>query len=215
MRAARVVGPGDRLTWGDRLWPTRHRRWWHRDVHPAKGKGAEELFARLLVGNEIEATRTLEHVQEIAETATDRAAAADRRATTLAGTVAIAASLTVSGGALILERARFTDTGLRVAFAAVLCATTWFLVASAVYALRALVATRTWSWIDPHSLPTDRKEKEAKQLGMRAAHLLHSFGTNWEISDVKNRTVDKALSCLVIGLVGIGTLATLVLIDVT
>ena len=44
---------------------------------------------------------------------------------------------------------------------------------------------------------------------MRAAHLLEDFAANWEISDVKNRTVHLALRCLVAALVGIAVLAGL------
>jgi hypothetical protein len=49
---------------------------------------------------------------------------------------------------------------------------------------------------------------------MRAAHLLEDFAANWEISDVKNRTVDLALRCLVAALVGIAGLALLLVLYV-
>ena len=198
-----LVGPHDGLTLRDRLMPELHLRWWNYDLENQRTKTVEELYDGLLTDGHEQATATLEHVEAIANTAVERAAAADRRATTIAGTVAIAASFTVSGGGLILDRAKIVDADMRLWFAIVLCATTVFFVLSAFYALRALVATRTWHWSSPHDLPRDAGELRDKQLGMRAAHLLSAFAGNWEISDLKNRNVDNALRSLLLALVGI------------
>jgi hypothetical protein len=139
----------------------------------------------------------------------DRAAAADRRASTIATAVAIAASFTISGAALVLDDKNIADGNLRRWMAVVLFLTTVFFVLSAGYALRALVATRQWNWSSPFDLPTEAGESLEKRLGMRAAHLLEDFAANWEISDLKNRNVDTSLICLFVALLGIATLAAL------
>jgi hypothetical protein len=200
---------GDKLPLRDRIWPQRHGKWWNYDTDQARTKTLEELFAELRRDTAEEARETLEHVEAIAQSAVDRAAAADRRASTIAGTVAIAASFTLSGSALILDNSKLAEKTVRLSFAIVLFATTSLFVLSALYSLRALVVTRTWNWSEPFDLPRDPDEPLPMQLGMRAAHLLQDFGANWEITDVKNRTVHLALRCLVAALVGIAMLAGL------
>jgi Ca2+/Na+ antiporter len=101
------------------------------------------------------------------------------------------------------------DKAVRLWFAIVLFATTSLFVLSAIYSLRALVVTRTWNWSEPFDLPRNPDDSRETQLGWRAAHLLEDFGANWEISLVKDRTVDLALLCLVAALVGIAVLAGL------
>lgn len=203
------VGPRDTRRLRDRVLPYRHGKWWNFDTKSGTTKNAEALYAGLSTGGPDEARVTLEHVEAIAQTAVDRAAAADRRATIIAGTVPIAASFTLSGAGLVLDGTKILDESVRTWFAAILCVTTVLFVASAGYALRALIATRVWNWSEPYDLPVDPNEPLPKQLGMRAAHLLEDFAGNWEISDVKNRTVDVALRCLVAALCGIAALAGL------
>jgi hypothetical protein len=89
-------------------------KWWNYDADQARTKTLAELFAELRHGNPEEARETLEHVEAIAQSAVDRAAAADRRASTIAGTVAIAASFTLSGSALILDNSKLADKTVRL-----------------------------------------------------------------------------------------------------
>jgi hypothetical protein len=205
---------GDKLPLRDRIWPQRHGQWWNYDEDRARTKTREELFAELRHRDAVEARETLEHVEAIAQSAVDRAAAADRRANTIAGTVAIAASFTLSGSALILDTNKLADKTVRPSFAIVLFATTSLFVLSALYSLRALVVTRTWNWSEPPDLLRDPDGPRETQLGWRAAHLLEDFGANWEVTDVKNRTVHLALRCLVAALVGIAVLAGLLVWNV-
>jgi hypothetical protein len=198
---------GDKLPRRDRIWPQLHGKFWNYDDEQARTKTVEELFAELRHGDVEEARETLEHVEAIAQSAVDRAAAADRRASTIAGTVAIAASFTLSGSALILDNSKLADKTVRLSFAIVLFVTTSLFVLSALYSLRALVATRAWNWSEPFDLPRNPGDSRETQLGWRAAHLLEDFGANWEISLVKDRTVDLALLCLVAALVGIAVVA--------
>lgn len=205
-RSLKRVGPSDDLDLSDVLWPRRHGRWWNWDSDAKEVKKAAELYEGLPADSVEEAKDTLDHTREIAQTAVERAAAADRRATTIAGTVAIAASFTLGGAGLLVDPAKVTDGDLRRALAVLLFVITVSFVLSAIFALRALVATRTWAWVNPHDvdgLPTG----EVERIRMRAAHLLDDFATNWEISDLKNRCVDRALLFLIVALIGIGALA--------
>lgn len=191
-----------------------HGKWWTFDLLKNKMQTPEEICARLRLDSPEQAKETLEHVEAIAQGAVDRAAAADRRAGTIAGTVAIAASFTLTGGGLALDHMKLTDPDLRKAFAIGLVVTTAAFVLSAFYALRALVSTRVWSWSEPLDLPVSQEEDRKTQLGMRAAHLLQDFAGNWEISDLKNRLVDLALRWLVLALAAIVCLAAIILADV-
>ncbi|HKG39882.1 MAG TPA: hypothetical protein VKB25_12910 [Conexibacter sp.] len=211
------VAQGTPETWRERILPQLHGKWWNFDSERDRRttKSCAQLFWELPLSDVEEARETLAHVEAIAQTAVERAQAADRRASTIAGSVAIAASFTLSGGALAIDADKLHAHGLRIAFALALFATTALFVASAAYALRALVRTHPTHWIDPHSLnpgggvnapvPTELRHR----IGTRAAHLLDGFAGNWEISDLKNRNVDCALLCLLGALAGILLLAGL------
>jgi hypothetical protein len=200
--------------WDRFVWPRVHGKWWTFDVLEKKTQTPEEICARLRLESPEQAKETLDHVEAIAQGAVDRAAAADRRAGTIAGTVAIAATFTLTGGGLALDHMKLTDPDLRKAFAIGLVVTTAAFVLSVFYALRALVSARVWSWSEPFDLPVSEDEDRKTQLGMRAAHLLQDFAGNWEISDLKNRLVDLALRWLLLALAAIVCLAAIILADV-
>jgi hypothetical protein len=192
----------------DRLFPPRNHPWWTRDRKPRTQHldAIDAMIKTLPSGEDGTSEAVLAHAQEIAQTAVDRAAAADRRATTIAGTVAIAASLTLSGASLVFDTSKIKDEVWRGALAFILFAATAAFVAAAVYALVALVRYREWNWAEMWDLP--RTVGSADELNrIRAAHLLHNFCRNWEISDVKNRWVDNALRALIVALVLLAVLA--------
>jgi hypothetical protein len=198
----KVVGPGSKKTLLERLFPRKHAPWWNRDRRQkqAHRNAVLELATTLPDGNSEIADAVFEHAQEIAQTAWDRAAAADRRATTIAGTVAIAASVSLSGASLVFDEGKISDEIWQSGLALLLFAATGAFVASAVYALTALVRYREWNWSEMWDLP--RETGSASNLKReRAAFLLQNFRRNWEISDVKNRCVENALRCLIAALV--------------
>jgi len=208
----RRVGPRTPKDLADIVWPVRHDKWWNWNAAKGETKTAEELYKGFRIGSLEQARDVLEHVEEIAQTAVDRAAAADRRATTIAGTVAIAASLTIGGAGLVVDPQKITDPTIRRIFAAVLCVVTVAFIGSAIFALRALVATRGWNWSDPHEMPPGVPATRQRRIGMRAANRLSAFAFNWEVSDLKNRCVDRALQFLVVALVGIAVLSALLVV---
>lgn len=207
------VGPKTTRTRRDNWIPYQHGKWWNFNSHRQKTKTTEQLLAELAPDDLEDMDRAraiLDHVEAIAQSAVDRAAAADRRATTIAGTVAIAASFTLSGASLMLDAAKVPAEGVRAVLGFVLFLTTLFFVASATYALRALVATRHWYWSYPRDLPGKPDEPLALQLSMRSVNLLQDFAGNWEIADLKNRNVDLALRCLVAALGGLTAAAGII-----
>jgi hypothetical protein len=58
--------------------------------------------------------------------------------------------LTLTGGGLILDKARVPGEFARIVLAILVLVTTALFLASAIYALRALVKTRGWNWIQPN-----------------------------------------------------------------
>jgi hypothetical protein len=192
----RCYGPDDPRPWFDYLRPGRRGKWWN--FYEGETRDAEYLYNRMPGRTVAQATNTLAEIEAVAASATERAAVADRRASTIAGTVAISSSFTLSGAAFVLDPAR-VDQGInRLPFAIILVLTTVAFVFAAFYALMALVGARRWNWTQPPdvawSLPDDDEQAKIKQLHHRAAHLLADFAGNWEIADVKTRHVAAALS---------------------
>jgi hypothetical protein len=212
------VGPHTTPGWLDRIWPRRHGKWWNWDAKRRQTQTVNDLLGELTSGDPgpmtlVQAEAKAKMVDEVAQSARDRAEAADRRATTMASGVAIAASFTLSGAGLLLDATRWEEAPiLRVCFAAGLLFTTLAFVFAATYSLRALVSerTRTWNWNDPGKMWIVFGEHDpGRQLMLRAAQRLSEFASNWEISDLKNRNVDNALRCLIAALTGIALLAAI------
>jgi hypothetical protein len=195
----------------DRVFPRRHGKYWNWDDTAKKTRDFADLQADFRDTDPEDAKAALEHVQAIADSALLRADGADRRATTIAGTVAIAASFTLGGAGVVLDDSKFREhPDLRTAFAIVLAFTTVAFVTSAAYALIALVKTRFWRWARPGHLDPLKGKPAAVRRGARSAHLLDDFAYDWEVSVLKNHLVDRALVALVAALAGIALLAILV-----
>ncbi|MCW2626463.1 MAG: hypothetical protein QOF66_4888 [Mycobacterium sp.] len=216
-RKRKRYGPGlPRTRLDDRLWPALHDRWWNwnarKEEHKELSDLADQLYPLATDNHLRSADLTLDQAKAVAQTAVDRAAAADRRATTIAGAVAIAASFTLSGAGVVLGKSSLPDWAVK-ASAVMIALITVLFVLSAVYALRALAGRRgrTWHWETPYTLERDRVElTDVQRLTKRSADLLNDFAFNWEISDLKNRYVDNALLCLTLALCGVATLSIIV-----
>jgi hypothetical protein len=216
-RKRRRYGPGlPRPGLDDRIWPALHERWWNWDSREKEHKALSNLADQLrpvVTDNHLRsADLTLDQAKAVAQTAVDRAAAADRRATTIAGAVAIAASFTLSGAGVVLGESSLPASAVK-ASAVMIAVISVLFVLSAVYALRALAGRRgrTWHWETPYTLERDRVDlTDVERLTTRSADLLNDFAFNWEISDLKNRYVDNALLCLTLALCGVATLSIIV-----
>jgi hypothetical protein len=199
----------------DKVFPRRHGKWWNWDAATGTTRDVDALRLEFADTELDDAKAAFEHVQAISDSAVSRADGADRRATTIAGSVAIAASFTLGGAGVVLDGDKFKGHGdSRLFFAIVLAFTTAAFVISAAYALTALVKTRFWRWARPDHLDEARGQEAAARYGIRSAHLLDDFAFNWEVSVLKNHLVDKALWWLIAALAGIAVLAVLVAIQI-
>ncbi|HEY8717125.1 hypothetical protein [Pengzhenrongella sp.] len=209
----RRVGPGGRKDVRDFVLPYRHGKYWNWDPVKRQSETAAHLMARMPLDTEASANACLQMAELVAKSAIDRAEAADHRASTIAGSVSIAASFTLSAAGLLLDESKWpTDSRPRTLFAIVLCLTTGLFVLAALYSLRALVSkkTRYWKWIDPNDLWAILGESTAEgRTGLRAARLLDNFASNWEIADLKNRNIDNALRCVLCALSALTGLAVI------
>lgn len=116
----------------------------------------------------------------------------------------------------MLDRGKVHGQGEALALGASFVLVVASFVFSALYALYSLTR-RKWSsampepgWLPPKAHTAFQSLEE--QLGDLAAATLNSFGFNWEISDLKNRLVDRALWFLVAALLGLLLIAVEILI---
>jgi hypothetical protein len=132
----RVRGhPGQRPTIGQLIFPRRMGNYYNFDKALGRSRKVTEIMDTLTIDSVDSAKASLDFVQAIAQSAKDRADAADRRATTVTSSAAIAASLTLSGASLLLDDSKWIDAqGLRVAFGVALCLTSAFFVFAALVA---------------------------------------------------------------------------------
>jgi hypothetical protein len=184
-------------SWQDWLWPRQHHRWHFTDRqgHPLEKPEIEDLLA-----DPVDVDETLEQAQEVARSAVERTAAADRRATTLGGTVAIAASLTVGGAGLVLDRTKVPEQGWRFGFSLGFALVTLMFAVAGFYAARAIITFRRWRWPAPAQVAARHgKDRESQRLA-RAAEYLSDFAYNWEVADAKIRAVESSFRAFAIAL---------------
>jgi hypothetical protein len=187
---------------GDWLWPRQHERWYFTNDYFSKDEDRElrEEKLRHALNGASDIDETLEQVQEVAQSAVDRTAAAERRATTLSGAVAIAASLTVSGASLVLDHTKVPEQGWRLGFALGFSLATFMFVLAGLYAARAVVTFRKWAWPFPEKVIPRRGDDRGDQRLARAAELLDAFAFNWEVSEAKIRAVESSFRAFTIAL---------------
>lgn len=186
----------------DWLWPMQHERWYFTNDYFSDDEARElrEEKLRCAIRGASDIDETLEQVREVAQSATDRTAAAERRATTLGGTVAIAASLTVGGASLVLDRAKVPEQGWRLGFALGFALATCMFVLAGLYAARAIVTFRKWAWPFPEKvIPRRGADRDTQRLA-RAAELLDAFAFNWEVSEAKIRAVESSFRAFTMAL---------------
>jgi hypothetical protein len=189
--------PIPQRSWHDWLWPKQNRRWYFTD---GQGRDLGEEKLRTLLEGLLDVDETLEQSQDVAQSAVDRAEAADRRATALGGTVAVAATLTVGGASLVLDRTKVPEQGWRFVFALGFAFATLMFASSGFYAARAVVSFRRWAWPYPDQvIERSRTGREDQRLA-RVAELLHGFAFNWEVADAKIRAVQSSFRAFVVAL---------------
>jgi hypothetical protein len=142
----------------------------------------EQAIARLTTSDEKVAAAILEEANAIYDAQADRAESAERRATTLQGAVAIAASFGLSGAGFIFDAKKVPSDGWRTAFAVAFAG---FIFCLIMTALRALGATSTvHRWQEPKATSIwERPQQKPEQIQVRrAAALVRAAGVNKTIA---------------------------------
>jgi hypothetical protein len=162
-------------------------------VHPVPWDPPERFPQSLQILRERLATADDELANELLTDAerlfaeTDaRVESVERRATTLQGTVAIAATVAFTGGGLLLNPTNVSDDGWRTAFAIGLGILVVLLVATAFRAAGA--STRTFNFTSPSDDEIFERAKAtsaAEAKTWRAAYLLRGYGRNNEVAALK------------------------------
>jgi hypothetical protein len=144
-----------------------------------------ELAAKLRTDNRDVAAAILAEAQATYAEPQERIESAERRATTLQGTVAIAASVALAGAGLLLDPGRIQGRGWRIAFGILLIL---FVICLTGCAVRALgTTTRIFNFEEPGiDRIFDRVEMDpAEILTHRAAELLRAFAVADVVGSVK------------------------------
>jgi len=170
-----------------------------------------ELAARLAARDEKVAKAVLDEALAIYQEPQDRIDSTERRATTLLGAVAIAASVVVAGGGLLLDPTKVHGHGWRVALSALLLA---FVLCLAACAMRALAVTgRVFRFHEPGPQRIGERaamsEKDA--LVHRAAELLRSSEGANQVGRVKVGLLRSAVWWFRIAILTLAALAGLLL----
>ncbi|MCW3002040.1 MAG: hypothetical protein JWQ20_1338 [Conexibacter sp.] len=144
-----------------------------------------DLAGRLATDDPVVAKAVLDEAEAMYKEPAERIESAERRATTLQGVVAVAASVAVASGGLLLDPTKVAGHGWRIAIAAVLLAFVLCLLACALRALGA--TTRIFRFLQPgHTRIAERaRMSETEVLTHRAAELLRAYDVADQVGAVK------------------------------
>jgi hypothetical protein len=144
-----------------------------------------ELIERLSTDDALTAGTILEEAQAISNEAIGRIDSAERRATTLQGTVAIAASLVVAGAGLLLDPSKVSNRDWRIALLIILAAVLGCLIGCAWRALAVTGRMFEFEQPGPERIHLRAKAPGLKARTFRAAELLRAAGVASEVGAVK------------------------------
>jgi len=144
-----------------------------------------ELRDELATDDPITAAASLVEAEAIFREPNERIESAERRATTLQGTVAIAASIVIASAGLLLESRKIAGHGWRVAFVILLAAFVASLVACAWRALGVTGRMFEFEQPGPERIGMRAKLNGPAAQTFRAAELLRAAGVADEIAAVK------------------------------
>lgn len=185
-----------------RLW------WWERLFVPVptssdyQDEGA--VYEALHATQRDRSAAVVGEAREVFERANQTTDGVERRASTLQGAIAIAASFVVAGGGLLLNTSDIRTTGWRVAFAVVFVFVIMCLVFSALRALRATSRVLVWQYPDEEDLLLRRTRDDPADHELAvAAALLHAGARNANNARYKVAQMRAAGHWLALALAGL------------
>lgn len=153
----------------------------------------DEVMALVASTDDAVSSELLAEAQWVFAEPDDRISSVDRRAGTLQGSVAIAATVALTGGGIILDRGKVPDAGWRLAFAIGLGVLLIFLLLSGLRAASA--SARIFVQRAPADTSLMQRASQDDVVlyrRQRAAYLLWAYGRNSEVAAVKVEYLRKA-----------------------
>jgi hypothetical protein len=169
-----------------------------------------DLQAKLQCADEKTTPLILEEAEATFAEPHARIESAERRATTLQGTVAIAASLTIGGARLVFDKTTIDDHCWRLAFAAAMATFIVCLIGCVIRAVGA--SSRIFAFEQPGiERIFDRAKLSAGEASaQRAAELLRAAGVASEVAAVKVGLLRSAVWWFRLALLVLGVIAGLI-----
>ncbi len=168
-----------------------------------------ELARRLNVRDPELAAALLDEAQERDRSHHDTANSLQGRAMTLQSAVAIATTLTLTAGGLLLDRTKIASQSWRLSFATVLLAAVVAFIGSGVQALRSSSNTFPWSYPGSNDIFDRARADLAWARASRTATYLKCAGLNARIVQVKGGYLNAAVRWFKIALGLLAVLAVL------
>jgi hypothetical protein len=172
----------------------------------------EKIAERLLTDDSVLSAELVDEAAEIAGRQQEDAESIGRRAATLQGAVALATTLTLAGGALILDAERVPSRCWRLALASVLTVAVFSFVAAGVRALGASSRTHPWSYPGYDDIFDHAQTDLGPARAARAAAMLKAAGFNLRIVQLKGGYLNAAVFWFRIALLTLLGLAVLTVI---
>lgn len=153
----------------------------------------DELARRLKTSDTTLAAQLLAEAESLARRPHEDAESIDRRATTLQGAVALATTVALAGGALLVDPTKLRSEGWRITFAAVLAGVVVAFVVSGVRAVGASSRTLPWSYPAFEDIFGRAELDVAAAQAARTASLLKTAGLNLRIVALKAGYLNAAV----------------------
>lgn len=189
-------------------------RLWHRLVLPLGDvefytEDEAELAQRLHVSDKELSSMLLAEAQEIDRSQHSSAESIQGRAMTLQGAVAIATTLTLTAGGLLLDRTKIESHAWRIAFAIVLLLAVLAFIGSGVRALGASSRTHPWTQPGFNDIFDHAKRDLTHAQAARAAAYLKAAGANLRIVQLKAGYLNAAVAWFRLALALLAVLAAM------
>lgn len=195
------------------LLPQRLRDWLRPERRPQPIRfdcRSEQIVERFGTLDDDRSDQVLAEAEAAYAEATERTESAERRATTIQGSIAVAASLSIAGGSLLLDPSKIPSCGWRWALGSTFAA---LVACLAVAAWRSFLVTGPgYMWASPNFEEVLDHSALAHASAIkvsRAADLLVAYGRNDRIAAVKIELLGSAVRWLILALVLVALLAAL------